>query len=243
MDITFNEEWAAEQTNRPLMNEDVAGYAYVASLEADIQFHPERWKNWDNYLAVYHACNGSQGPRREWGFHDPILDAGACRDPKSPSSFLPSLHDIGYTRLFGCNLDEPADGVREGGVNYTRDDITHTHFKDNMFRFVACLSTLEHGVNEFDFLDEMWRVLRPGGSLFMSFDYWHDKIDTGGRMAFGAPVRVFNHCDVEDMLCYARNIGFTAPTHYEWRCDEPVVKWLGLEYTFMNLLVSKPAPL
>lgn len=235
MAMRFDDDWALEQTNRPLMNEREAGYAYVASLEADVKFHGERWKNWDNYLAVYHGVRG--------GMQEPILDAGACRDPKSPSAFLPSMQAQGYTRLYGCNLDEPGI-TREGGITYTRDDITKTRYEDEFFRYVACLSTIEHGVNEFAFLAEMYRVLKPGGSLFVSFDYWHDQIDTGGRLAFGVPVRIFNLHDVSEMLMDAQLIGFDLmDDSWTFQCGDPVVKWLGLEYTFMNLLLRKPTAL
>jgi hypothetical protein len=89
----------------------------------------------------------------------------------------------------------------------------------------------------------MARILKPGGHLFVSFDYWYDPVDCGGRQAFGVPVRVFSRADVWGMLELAAaadldNVGIdTGGTHF--LCQDKVVKWLGLEYTFMNLLFQK----
>lgn len=231
----FDPEWAEAQTNRPLQNEEDVGYAYVASLQSDVRFHRERWKNWDNYLAVYHCLNTCSR-------HLPVLDAGACRDPKYPSAFLPTLADHGFTRLLGCNLDEPKGVVtHENGVHYQHADITDTTFEEDKFGFIACLSTIEHGVPVLDFLDEMYRILKPGGHLFVSFDYWQNHIDTKGVEAFGVPIKIFDLGATMDMCEYARRIGFTH-SKVNYSCGDPLVKWMGFEYTFMNLLFHKPGP-
>jgi SAM-dependent methyltransferase len=168
---------------------------------------------------------------------DRILDAGACRDPKSPSVFLPGLSEHGYQRLIGCNLDEKRR-VMERGIRYEPGDITSTTYPDGFFGFVACLSVIEHGVNEFKFLQEMSRIIKRGGKLFVSFDYWADPIDTGDRTAWGAPVRIFNADDVHAMVKYADGIGFQCAP-YTLTCSDAVINCFGLNYTFFNLLLER----
>ncbi len=220
--------WAAEQTNRALQSEHQVDCAYVDLIPDALPTHNERWKNWDAAIAMYHARLRAEPDDR-------ILDAGACRDPKYPSPFLPGLQKLGYQRLFGVNLDEK-DTEFENGICYQQGDITKLHFPMNNFGFVACLSVIEHGVDYRDFLLEMSRVIRRGGHLFVSFDYWEDPIDTGDRVAFGVPVKIFSRTDVLNMVHYASDVGLDITGSLDLTCRHRVVKWLGLEYTFCNLL-------
>jgi SAM-dependent methyltransferase len=222
--------WAYDQTNCALQSEHDVSRAYVEMIPDALPYHNERWKNWDAAIAVSHA--------RSTPPDGAILDAGACRDPKYPSPFLPALQKLGYQRLFGVNLDER--GVEyENGICYRRGDITRDlPFAGAYFDFVACLSVIEHGVDWRLFLTEMARVIKPDGQLFVSFDYWEDKIDTGDRMAFGAPVHIFDSDEVDEMRLFADDVGLESD-EFDPMCDQRVVKWLGLEYTFANLLFTR----
>lgn len=224
--------WVKSQTNRPLMSDHEAGVAQVIALEHGIPFHNERWKNWDNVLAVAHCLDKCDRSLL-------VIDAGACRDPKSPSAFLPALSRFGFRDLTGMNLDETEGGEMYDGAWYMRRDITDTGCARGGIGFVACLSVIEHGVSVPDFIPEMARILMPGGHLFVSFDYWHDLIDCGDRMAFGAPVHVFDKFEVLDMIELADESGLVLDSDFETTCGDRVVKWLGLEYTFMNLLFRR----
>lgn len=223
--------WVKSQTNRPLMSDYEAGVAQVIALEHGLPFHNERWKNWDSVIATYHTIT-------ECDLRHRVLDAGACRDPLYPSAYLPGLGRFGYSRRYGINLDEK-ERVIDDGVVYCHGDITKTSFREGSFSFVSCLSVIEHGVSVPDFIPEMARILMPGGHLFVSFDYWHDLIDCGDRMAFGAPVHVFDKFEVLDMIGLADESGLVLDSDFETTCGDRVVKWLGLEYTFMNLLFRR----
>lgn len=222
--------WAKGQTNRALQSEHDVDRAYVELIPDALPYHNERWKNWDAAIAVQHA--------RRTPLQHPILDAGACRDPKYPSPFLPAMQMLGHQRLFGVNLDE-GEPVYEQGICYQRGDITDlTEFKRYDFGFVACLSVIEHGVDWRKFLTEMSRVLKIDGQLFVSFDYWQSSIDTGDRMAFGAPVHVFDEAEVLEMADFAANLDLKTD-YFHPECGDPVVNWLGLNYTFANLLFTR----
>ncbi len=223
--------WVGSQTNRPLQSEYDVSRAYVEMVPYALPTHNERWKNWDAALALYHACQTTHPA-------DPVLDAGACRDPKYPSPFLPGLQSMGYQRLYGCNLDETKTEY-ERGICYQHGDITELEHPDAYFGYVACLSVLEHGVDWRLFFTEMARVIKPGGHLFVSFDYWETPVDTGDRTAFGVPVKIFDRFDVTSMITYAGDLGFNLTLPADLKCRDKVVKWMGMEYTFYNLLFKR----
>ncbi len=228
--------WCDTQTNRALQCELDVDRAYIPLVERGLPFHNERWKNWDALLAVHHAAFDLQTACPE---DDRILDAGACRDPKYPSPFLPAMQKLGYQRLYGVNLDEKKQEF-DHGICYDHGDITNLAFPDKHFGYVACLSTIEHGVDPCLFLAEMARLLRSGGHLFVSFDYWVDPINTGDRGAFGVPVKILSSADVLDMARYAGEVGLEVDYRkLDLSCKDRVVKWLGLEYTFCNLLFRR----
>ena len=224
--------WVTAQTNAPLQSMKEVEYAegYLSSL--DLPLHNDRWKNWDNMLAVYYATEHCDQA-------DYILDAGGTRDPKSPSVFLPGLAKLGYTGLTSCNLDEGQLPLVQDGVLYCKQNIENTAFRKGQFNFIACLSVIEHGVDLWAYFNEMYRILEPGGYLFTSFDYWPTKIDTGGREAFGAPVKIFTSNDVGTMVSYASRVGFKVILPLKASVEKPTVNWLGLDYTFFNLLLRK----
>lgn len=224
-------QWAREQTNTALSDSNQVNIAKLFAAVHQLPLHPDKWKNWDSFLAVHHV-----GRLVEKDEH--VLDAGACRDPSSPSAFLPSLHKLGFSHLHGCNLDEVAD-VREGGAFYTHQNIEKTNYPAGYFKFVACLSTIEHGVDWRKYFAEMGRVLQPGGCLFTSFDYWHVPVDTKGQTAFGAPIKIFTANEVMQMAIFAKDCGLNLVKRPILDCKERPVEWMGMRYTFMNLLMRK----
>lgn len=225
-------EWARGQTNRALLSERDVSRAYVELVPFALPRHNERWKNWDAAIALAHLHESTFS-------NDNVLDAGACRDPKYPSPFLPAAQRLGVQRLYGVNLDEKGV-VIEHGIRYEHGDITNLKFATGFFNYIACLSVIEHGVEIRPFFQEMRRVLHRGGHLFVSFDYWKDPIDTGDRMAFGVPVKIFSAHDVVQMVRIAGKCGLVLDQcRLDLACKDPVVKWLGLEYTFCNLLFRR----
>lgn len=223
-------EWARAQTCAPLGSNAEVQIAEHLLKSLDLPLHHDKWKNWDNFLAIHHC-------QRLLIEHEPVLDAGACRDPNSPSAFLPSLKKLGFTDLRGCNIDEPHT-VMDDGIVYNHQDITKTTYPGKYFRFIACLSVIEHGVDWRKYFAEMGRIVAPGGYVFTSFDYWPTPVDTGGQTAFGVPIHIFNEQEVMQMAIFAKSCGLNLMKRPVLQAKERPVEWMGMRYTFMNLLMK-----
>lgn len=220
---------ALGQTNVALADCATALAAEQMLIEARLPTHPDRLKNWDGFLALFHTLS-RVGPL------DPVLDAGAERY----SSFLPGLRRLGYQDLTGINLAFDAP-FQQDGIHYQPGDITRTGFPDGSFAAIASLSVIEHGVDVAAFLAEAARLLRPGGVLFVSFDYWITPVETARQQAYGVPIRIFTLQDVAAMIASARRAGLVLDHAADFSCREQAVHWqrFDLRYTFANLLLRK----
>jgi SAM-dependent methyltransferase len=226
------DSWAKEQTCVPLSGDDQVDRAKLFAASYGLPLHNDRWKNWDSFLAIHHA---GRLLNRDW----PVLDAGACRDPLFPSAFLPSLRKLGFTDLTGCNLDESEAGEVVDGVRYEHCNIERLRYSKGQFAYIACLSTIEHGIDWRKYFIETARALRPNGYLFTSFDYWETPVDTMGQTAWGAPIKIFTAQDVMLMTVFAKEVGLDLMRRPVLNCKHAPVEWMGMRYTFMNLLMKK----
>lgn len=215
------------QTNRALRGPDAVERARVVMEGAGLPLHPDVPKVWDTLIGVYHTI-ATTAPT------DAVLDAGAGKE----SCFLPALQHLGYSDLTGINLLFGRPEV-VNGTHYQYGDITGTAFPPGRFDFVACLSVIEHGVDSRQFLQEMARVLRHGGHLFVSFDYWPEAIETKGVMLFGAPFNIYSLDEVATLIEKATQAGFVVSGDPQLDCDQIMIENVGLKYTFANLLFRR----
>lgn len=195
-----------------------------------LPLHRAPEKNWDHLAAVY-ALAGAMPPSAR------ILDAGA----EFYSNLLPALCALGYRHLYGMNLAF-TEAARRGPIRYLPGDITRTGFANEFFDAVTCMSVIEHGVPLEAYFREMFRVLRPGGLLITSTDYFPDPIDTQGKTAYGAPITIFSRAGLEEILCRARTCGFETTGPIAAECQQPSVRWeaYALEFSFLLFTLRKP---
>jgi SAM-dependent methyltransferase len=101
-----------------------------------------------------------------------VLDAGC-----GASIFPVYLAKQGH-RVTGVDLEVPdgLDRMHDVHIDYVRAGITELPFPDCSFDAVFCISVVEHlghdGVQAA--LSELRRVLRPGGRLLVTTDYYED---------------------------------------------------------------------
>lgn len=230
--MSFTEEHAAYlegQTNGPLLHQRDIWRCRDITADLGLPQHHDLPKAWDNLLAVYWADKLTS---RLGGS---VLDAGVA----AGSAFLAGLAELGNAKLWGVGLEAPIDRGERGLL--IKADITDMRqvFSDRTLDFIACLSVIEHGVDVPKFLGEAARVLKPGGHLFISTDYWQAPVDAGGQVAFGAPVRVFDILAVAEIVAAAAELGLHQTSPMRYTCKEAPVLWLGMHYTFMSLLFRK----
>lgn len=79
-------------------------------------------------------------------------------------------------------------------------DLLHTGVASGSLDVLSCLSVIEHGIDLAAFFSEAARMLRVGGRLYVSTDYWEPKLDTSHRRMFGLPWTVF---DAEELTAIA----------------------------------------
>ena len=160
------------------------------------------------------------------------------------SPLLVWLYQFGYRKLHGIDLvyDEP--GYR-GPILFQPMDLTKTTFEDGSFDAIACLSVIEHGVDPAAYLREVMRLLKPGGVLVTSTDYWREPVDTAGVEAYGGPVRILDEAAIRSLLAEARRQGFVEEGPVDLRCRDRVVHWetTGLDFTFLVFTLQRPATL
>ncbi len=180
-------------------------------------------KNWDSLAALRAILSRTDTNAR-------VLDAGSVPE----AVILPWLSLLGYHDLVGINLDVKRP-FRVGPIRYEHGDITRTDFEPASFDAITCLSVIEHGVPVEPYLTEMARLLKPGGVLVTSTDYWHEPVPAEGKTAWGAPVKVFVADEIRAMLRHAASVGLKPTSELDLTCQDKVVHWKrqDLDYTFV----------
>lgn len=130
---------------------------------------------WANSCPWFGLSNHPHWSRR---FEYPWVLSNLPSDPNPDTHILDAaggkgelavqLADKGY--LVSCvDLDETGQ-IKHPRVKYEKGDISKLPYKKDSFDHVTCISVLEHTPNPCLILDELWRVLKPGGKLFISLD-------------------------------------------------------------------------
>jgi SAM-dependent methyltransferase len=231
-------KWKARPVNKPkqrlqngvLQSRSEWESALTETRELGLPPHQDPPKNWDSLAALSAILERTTPTAR-------VLDAGAAMY----SAILPWLASYGYRNLTGINLEFKRT-VHVGPIAYEHGDITETRFPDASFDVITSLSVIEHNVDVGKFMREAARLLAPGGLLVLSTDYFDPRVDTGGAVAYGGPIRVFDAKDVTGIVDNAREYGLVPTTEVgDLRCDEKCVTWnrYKLSFTFLLLTFEK----
>ncbi|MBN1694353.1 class I SAM-dependent methyltransferase [candidate division WOR-3 bacterium] len=186
-------------------------------------------KNWDSLATLDYVLKNTDKEAR-------IFDAGAALY----SVVLPWLFLYGYKNLVGGNVIFKTK-IKRGPILYEPCDITRTHYENNSFDAVTCLSVIEHGVNLSSYFKEMSRILKEGGILITSTDYYETPIDTKGQIAYGVPVHIFTKEEIEEALDISKKYGLFLTSPLDLTSEEKVVCWkqYDLRFTFLNFVLQK----
>lgn len=198
--------------------------------------HPDWPKNWDTCRSLaFILTRGSA--------ESSVFDVG-CGG--YGGVILPSLALYGYKKLYGCDLDFARD-FKRGPISYLRKDLLRTDLPSESFDFITCISVIEHGVPLHAYFLEMMRLLRPGGYLITSTDFWFDPINTKGLLPpwkMLGEVKIFDLNAMKDAIGIAQDVGFELYEPMDYSCKDKVVYWkeVNLRFTYLQFILRKPLP-
>jgi SAM-dependent methyltransferase len=214
----------------------------IEALQRDkLPLHTTPQKNWDHFI-LRRALAGLDPAA-------PIADLGCGH-----GFTLDFLRRLGFENLVGIDLSiswrlrarEALTMYRERRLTppyrIVRGSISESSIPASSISLAVSVSTIEHGVDVDRFLADSFRILKPGAQLFITTDYWGDKIEVSDSIrAFGMPWRIFDRDQISGLLDSAARIGFEQQKDPIPNCSSAPVVWQGLTYTFIALILRKPA--
>jgi len=225
--IVINIPWI----NTTLKSRQDLSLAIKTLKKSRLKLHPNVLeKNWDSLIALSVIIQNTDKSKM-------ILDAGGERS----SLILLWLYQLGYYNLKCMNLTFKKR-TRRGNIEFIPGDLTKTDFPNNYFDAITCISVIEHGVDEDKYFKEMNRILKDGGILITSTDYWETRINTDNLVAYNNPVFVYDKDSVEKLLEKAYNNGFKLyGPDIDLECQDKVVTWkkFDLKFTFIIFCIQK----
>jgi SAM-dependent methyltransferase len=167
--------------------------------------------------------------------NEPVLDIGAF------ASEIPIiLHRLGFTDLSGVDLNPAVRKMPYADkIRYSVSDFLKTPFANDSFSLITAISVIEHGFRPRELLEEMSRLLKPGGFFVASFDYWPEKISTEGIQMFGMDWRIFSKSEVEELIRTARSYGLTPHGAIDLDADQKPISFFERSYTFAWIALQK----
>jgi SAM-dependent methyltransferase len=235
--------------NSVLKNLSEVNYAINNLHSLGLFAHPDKVKSWDTYKMVKII---SEGDRSSF-----ILDVGCNGSP-----ILSILKRLGFKNLYGCDLFlkkipstlteivyplyRPIIEIYEDkAFNISIQNLEKTNFQDKMFDYITSLSVIEHGVNIQNYFKEMNRIMKKGGILLTSTDYWPDKILNIIKTKHNHrndPDNVFSKEEIEKDVLKAAELNdliLTEPIDFSFENKVVHYNVTGLDYTFIFFALKK----
>lgn len=141
-------------------------------------------------------------------------------------------------RKVGIDLAEATGDNKAEGAEYYVGDIMNTPFGDSSFNTLTCLSVLEHQVDAMKLAKECGRLLRPGGKLIISFDFWEPKPNTEKMKLYALDWNILDKQDVLNLVLAMDRNGLSITTEIDWTTKDAVINEFfcspvkGVEYSF-----------
>ncbi len=138
----------------------------------------------------------------------------------------------------GIDLSEVTGDNKADGVEYVKGDLMDTPFDDGTFDTIVSQSVIEHNVDLSKFVAEAERLLRKGGRLIVSFDYWPSRVNTDGLTLYGLKWNILNQADVLYLVEVAQFAGLVIDKPIDWNTEEAVINdkycspFPNISYTF-----------
>lgn len=225
---------------RVLRDWNELGAAFLDLQRRALPIHEGIQKNWDHRLLLDVAA--------------PVPRTASVLDLGCGGGFtLRFLRELGFRRLAGMDVHIEWRlrllGLRRRLRTHSfrapwrihRGDITDTRLPPASQDFLVCVSVIEHGVDVPRFLAEAARLLRPGGRLFLTTDYWPVPPPNAPlRVAFGQPWHLFSQPDIDRLIQLAGNLGLEpAEPGPVPPAGSPTIHWQGRDYTALAMVLRR----
>ncbi|MBW4420907.1 MAG: methyltransferase domain-containing protein [Myxacorys californica WJT36-NPBG1] len=199
--------------------------------KASLPTHITTEKNWDQWW-LYQLLHDQDR-------QSSIIDLG-CGD----CCTLDFLAALEFEHLHGIDL-AMKPSLQDRPYQLYEGDLTATPFADESYDVAVSISVIEHGVDLNTFFREASRLLKPGGLLFVTTDYWQTKIAVESSIQpFGLPWIVFSQPEIEHAIACASSYGLVLDRQVEIpACAESTVSWYEKHYTFIALVFRKSTEL
>lgn len=153
----------------------------------------------------------------------PEIGDGNFLDMGSSDSYI--LKNVALLKIrgemYGIDLREPDVPVE--GVKYIVGDLMDSKLPDNFFTNITCLSVIEHEVDYRKFASEVSRLLRDGGKLFVTFDYWNPKVIPPIKI-YGLDWQPLDQQLVLEFIDICKENGLIPLQDMNWQIDEAVIR-------------------
>jgi SAM-dependent methyltransferase len=204
------------------------GNATLSLQRQELPTHITVQKNWDQFLLAQQLLHTAK--------QSAILDLG-CGD----CCTLKFLAALGFTNLSGIDLHLPPSFSTLPYKLY-QGDLMNTSFPEESFDWAVSISVIEHGVDLKAFFQEACRILKPHGMLFVTTDYWEDKLEVDSSIQpFGLSWQIFSKTQIEEAIAIAQTYGFELEQDTIPACIDKTVTWYNKDYTFIALTFKKAA--
>lgn len=192
-----------------------------------LPLHRDVHKNWDHVLLM----DVVQSIDRYSSIID--LGCGEC-------CTLDFLAALGFKNLHGIDLQVKPDS-EDAVYSLSQGDITKTSLLSNSYNVAVSISVIEHGVELPAFFAEVSRLLKTGGLLLLTTDYWEQSLSVDSSIKpFGLKWKIFGYSEIKQLiaLALANNLVLEKDQSIP-ACLEQPVAWYEYNYTFIALLFRK----
>jgi hypothetical protein len=195
------------------------------------------WKHWDFFKEIFII-------KSYININEKILICGIGRD----FSNILFLDRIGYKNLYCFDLKQ---------INYkTKKKIHNTNIKFSVqdlynlkynfkFNYISLTSVIEHMDKYDELFSNLSNVSELGCKLFITTDFWPDKILTKGLYPYGVnmpEMKVFSKEEVLELVTIANKNNFMLVNDkINFDVTKKYIHWkrMNIKYTFISLLFKK----
>lgn len=209
-------------------------------INAKLIRHQDIYKNWDLVNTLGFMLKNVEKTGK-------VLELGCYSSP-----MLPNLRKLGYQHLYGIDLNltrhyrERTNSWHGVHIKYSKQNLENTDFQNEFFDCVISMSVIEHGVNVDLYFKEASRLLKNGGFLLTTTDYWKLPIKAASNIfPYGkkrGAMKIFTKEEIDGMIRQSEKYGFVCLRPFvKYTVGKPLIKWLlpRKSYTFIQFTLKK----